>query len=629
MASPTIQAEGTAGGGTSGAFAVTIPAHVADDILILQLVAWAPNSVPSGGTLDNWPTPTGGWTPLGSQLTLGTEDGKIAWFWKRATASGHTATIGPGADWDSGTDCSFGGRAWVIRGCITSGDPWDQATATTVRTAANGTVSAVTVSGTERLVMHFLACSDDWGTDPTLTGWTAGTVGEITSGTDNGHRAFSKTNQSSNTTADTLTIPAPTQGGYAILGVSFRPPATGGSFSRTASDTVSIGTSEASRGAITFLRTSTDTSSIGASTAGRAAIAFARTVADTLSAISDSIVRLLTYPRSASDSVPVGTSEATRTGLFGRTPSESIPIGSSTATRAGLVLARALSETISIGSSTAAAAKTLIRTATDSILIGSSTAARGTMALARTVADTVGIGASTATRGTLGLVRATTDSVAIGASTVTRGAISLARTASDTISIGASVVTRSSFAITRTAISTATIGASTASRAAISFARTISDSIPVGVSSAFGQLAGGAVHLFREAVDIVTTSDSVSRVVQATRTLADTLSVSDGVSRAVAASRAIVDALTTSDAVTRSAILARGLVDTISGLTDSIMSFVAGMIEGVRGGSIREVRPPSASISSSSPGTGLSSSSEARATIRPLDSTGGSITEDE
>ena len=128
----------------------------------------------------------------------------------------------PGA-WDTGTDTCWGGRCYVIRGCITTGNPWDHSVPVGY-TGSNGAVAAVTVSGAERMVVHFLVKTDDFATAPTVPEWTAGAQVESNTGTDHSQGTFRKDNVSADTGADASTVEAPAAGGYVFLGISFKPP---------------------------------------------------------------------------------------------------------------------------------------------------------------------------------------------------------------------------------------------------------------------------------------------------------------------------------------------------------------------------------------------------------------------
>lgn len=222
MAGPTLQAEGATSAVTSGAPSVTIPTHQADDILIVVAVFWGPNTT---GDAAQIPTPSG-WALVGSQVgqpAAANRDGWSAVFWKRATGAGTTVTLTTGASWDSGTDTSYGARAYVIRGCATSGDPWDAVNTSGPHTALNQAFPTVTVSGSNRLVVQFGNSMDNQSFAMTSTGWTTGTEDNDPAGTDCSFQTASKTT-SSNTAADTATVSAPAQGAYVFHGVSFKPP---------------------------------------------------------------------------------------------------------------------------------------------------------------------------------------------------------------------------------------------------------------------------------------------------------------------------------------------------------------------------------------------------------------------
>jgi len=219
VAAPTLQAEGGLTVVTTGALAPTIPTHQADDILIVAWGFWGPNST----SLPDAAVPSG-WTQI-AQFDAPAADGKIGYFYKRAAAAGQTVSIARPSGWDTGTDTAWGGRAYVIRGCIKTGDPWDEADPTAVYSTANQPVDALTVSGAERLAIHFLVKCDDFVTAPTVSGWTAGAQVESGTGTDHSQGSFRKDNVSSDTTADASTVEAPAAGRYAFLGVSFKPPA--------------------------------------------------------------------------------------------------------------------------------------------------------------------------------------------------------------------------------------------------------------------------------------------------------------------------------------------------------------------------------------------------------------------
>jgi hypothetical protein len=224
MAAPTLQAEGAIAIVTTGNLTVVLPAHQNGDILVVTPQVWVPNTAGSAAVIPD----VGSWTKQGFVQFPGTPDGECAFYWRRvAGLTAGQSVANPvftrGASWDTGTDGQFSGRAYVIRGCVLTGDPWDEFDPTVALTGANGAVDALTVSGTERTAIQFLVKTDDFVTAPTISGWTAGTQVEDTTGTDASFGTFRKSNISSNTAADASTVEAVAQGAYVFFGVSFKP----------------------------------------------------------------------------------------------------------------------------------------------------------------------------------------------------------------------------------------------------------------------------------------------------------------------------------------------------------------------------------------------------------------------
>ena len=223
MAAPTLQASGTIANVTSGNLTVTLPTHQANDILIVVVSGWVPNTTTGTNVMA---APAGGWVKLLSDSLINTTiDGEWAIFWLRASAAGTTNPVFTRpTSWDTGTDTAWGGRAYVIRGCETVGNPWDAAVKSALHSTANQALPAVTVSGSERTVIHFLAKADDNGAVTAATGWTLDTAVTSTTGTDCSFQTIRKNNVSASTTADTATITAPVTGlRYQFYGISFKP----------------------------------------------------------------------------------------------------------------------------------------------------------------------------------------------------------------------------------------------------------------------------------------------------------------------------------------------------------------------------------------------------------------------
>ena len=226
MAAPTLQAEAAALTiVTSGACAPTIPTHQADDILLATVCVWVPNTA---SAINDIPTPAN-WTKLGSvNLNGATKDGQIGWFWIRASGAGTTVSFARGSGWDTGTDGQYSARVDVIRGCDTSGDPYDAFAASTEYTTTNQNTPAVTVSGADRLVMFFEAATSDT-TAAQFTArvnFTMGTHRGTTTGTGAGMRNARRATASSESATATTHIITTAGRRYAFGGISFKPPAT-------------------------------------------------------------------------------------------------------------------------------------------------------------------------------------------------------------------------------------------------------------------------------------------------------------------------------------------------------------------------------------------------------------------
>lgn len=226
MAAPILQAEGAISAVTTGNLTVTLPAHQADDILVLSYIAWIP-ATPADATQVATPS---GWTNIRQTFSANLADAPPTdgWqgnFYLRATSSSETnPTFTRPGDWDTGVDTCFAGRAYTIRGCVATGTPWDQEFLSFPGYAANLAFGAITVSGPERMVAHFFNSEDDQAAGAAPAGWTAGTAVTDVTGTAAGFQTFRKDNVSASTSADASSAAAPAQGEYLFWGISFKPP---------------------------------------------------------------------------------------------------------------------------------------------------------------------------------------------------------------------------------------------------------------------------------------------------------------------------------------------------------------------------------------------------------------------
>lgn len=226
MAAPTLQAESADAAATTGTPGPTMPAHLVDDIIIAQLFFWGPTP----GTVPNdIPTPSSGtWNLLGTQvgITDGTNvRGKGACFWKRATTTTEGTGFARGANWDTGADTCYYARLFVVRGCETSGNPFDEAESAGPFRTANQSFATLTVSGSERTAIQFGARTEVTAFGNAPASWTAGTSETNTGGTDGASHSYRLENISTDATGAAPTVSAVTTGGYFYVGASFKPPA--------------------------------------------------------------------------------------------------------------------------------------------------------------------------------------------------------------------------------------------------------------------------------------------------------------------------------------------------------------------------------------------------------------------
>lgn len=233
MAAPTLQAQGNIAANTTGDLSVALPAYDNYDIVVVQSLIFAPNTV---GTPFNNASMASPWQAFSSSIgtagsfvegTIPNEQFNI--WWARATSTtslGTTATITRGGNWDTGNDTVFAGRAYVIRGCEPNGDPYDDTPGyTTPVTTANAQLPAETVRGIERLVIHFMAKSDNTTNPTAATGYTVGTNAASTTGTDASFQTYRRT-ADADVTAVTPTggaANAANNGSNTYFSVVFRP----------------------------------------------------------------------------------------------------------------------------------------------------------------------------------------------------------------------------------------------------------------------------------------------------------------------------------------------------------------------------------------------------------------------
>jgi hypothetical protein len=380
MAAPTfVAASATVTADTSGGASTipSVPTHQADDILI----ACAYNAASAAMS-----TATAGWTKI-----AGSAGDDFVWWWKRATGAG---TAGPTIT-ASGTD-QFA-ICFVIRGCITTGTPYEDATVGNTGLTTTPQSAVIDTTGADRLAVCILNHDDDTvfssGYPPAT--WTDSANVNTTSGTQNGFKILTKTIASTSTVAQ-----------------------------------VTIGTWSAneyqSSLTLAFIPSGPPTNTLQGSTTGTSAVSasldIARTLAGTTTGTS-SVTASLTneVPSVALIGSTTGTSAVSASLLIARTLQGST-IGTSTVSGAALI-SRAL-EGLTVGTSDVSGNLSLTRT-----LAGASTgtsAVSGSVDILRTLA-----GATTGTSATataLGIARELNGS-SIGTSAVS-ASLSIVRTLS-------------------------------------------------------------------------------------------------------------------------------------------------------------------------------------------------------
>jgi hypothetical protein len=172
---PRVYAVGAVASGTA-TVAPAIPAGTTtDDILVLI----AENDNLSGASI---PAMTGWADITGSPVAMTTaQTTKLTVRWKRAGASETAPTVGDPGD-------HVIARIIGIRGCITTGNPWDvtnTGTETTSDTSASFPTVTTTVANT--LVMNFIATGADLAADSTAqySAWTNASLTDLTEQVDN------------------------------------------------------------------------------------------------------------------------------------------------------------------------------------------------------------------------------------------------------------------------------------------------------------------------------------------------------------------------------------------------------------------------------------------------------------
>jgi len=140
-AAPTWQASSAIAASTGADVTVTLPAHVANDILLLQVVVRDVNDTIT------WPT---GWTQIAT-VDRGTT-ARYWWAWRRAASA---AEPNPLVNKNTTTGNTYA-AVTTYRGAITTGDPWEVKGTPNTSTAAGHVLNGITTLTAESLIVASL-----------------------------------------------------------------------------------------------------------------------------------------------------------------------------------------------------------------------------------------------------------------------------------------------------------------------------------------------------------------------------------------------------------------------------------------------------------------------------------------
>lgn len=368
MPAPTLQAQGAIAAVTTGDLAITLPAYAANDIVVITTVGYVPNTT-TGTNTQSLASP---WTKNSPNVTTGNPiDEEHATWWARATSAsslGTTVTITRPTSWDTGTDTCWAGRAYVIRGCVTTGNPFDEFASTALSTAANPALPAITVSGGNRLAIVFMTKADNAATPTAATGYTVGTEVTTNTGTDAAFQSYRQTASANVGTVTPTGGTAPAQGNSAYFEFSFIPESV------TATASAPLGGTTGTATAV-VKRTATASATLGGTTGtATAVVKHTATAAAPLGAVTATASATVTRPTVfATADAPLGSLASTATATVSHTATANAALGSVTATATATVN-NVVSATAQLGALASSAIATVTHTATADAPLGTLTA---------------------------------------------------------------------------------------------------------------------------------------------------------------------------------------------------------------------------------------------------------------
>ena len=315
---------------------------------------------------------------------------------------------------------------------------------------------------------------------------------------------------------------------------------------RTAGDTVAV-TDTVAR-VLTMPRTTLDTTTLSESV-NRAAVSFVRTTSDTITSITDSIARGVSFIRTSVDNAVIG--------------------ADSVAGIVATILYRTASDTITTVTDTVARVLSSVRSAADTTSL-TETVSR-VITFPRSVSDTITTVSDSVAR-LISFIRSVSDTTSLSES-VSRAGLTLARTASDATASVSDAVTRVADKV-RTASDTT--GLSDVVTRVWNGTRSAADTLPA-ITDAVS--TSTAIILYRTAVDTLSTAtDAISRTLNMTRSALDTLTTSDTITRIMTFARTSTDNLgAVTDTVVRGGIVVRRTVTDSLNVVSDVVTFIKGI----------------------------------------------------
>ncbi len=149
-AAPAFQAASAIAASTGVDVTVTLPAHQADDIFLIQVMV---------RDLDDTITWPSGWT----QIATVSRTSRWWWAWKRATS---TAETDPLVDKNTTTGDTYA-AVTTYRGAITTGDPWGVKGTPNTSIAAAHVLNGISTISSDSLIVASLCGADNTAATPT------------------------------------------------------------------------------------------------------------------------------------------------------------------------------------------------------------------------------------------------------------------------------------------------------------------------------------------------------------------------------------------------------------------------------------------------------------------------------